>query len=127
MFTIIEACRRRSIDPWEYLRDVLIGLPTMTIQQISEVTPDAWAKAPAHERACQRHEATRRIALECAGPNKVKRSAMALGRTRTILRPTFTLDYLVFITNTPSQSAPGGLSRMASQRFIKTSDGLASE
>ena len=45
MFTIIEACRRRSMDPWEYLRDALTGLPTMTIQQISEVTPDAWAKA----------------------------------------------------------------------------------
>ena len=30
MFTIIEACRRRSIDPWEYLRDVLTRLPSMS-------------------------------------------------------------------------------------------------
>ncbi len=45
LFTIIEACRRRQIDPWEYLRDVLARLPTMTNRQIEEVMPDAWAKA----------------------------------------------------------------------------------
>ncbi len=25
LFTLIEACRRRQIDPWEYLRDALTG------------------------------------------------------------------------------------------------------
>jgi transposase len=43
LFTIIEACRRRQIDPWEYLRHVLTRLPRMTNQQIDEVMPDAWA------------------------------------------------------------------------------------
>ena len=45
MFTIIEACRSRQIDPWEYLRDVLTRLPSMTTSQLDEVLPDAWAKA----------------------------------------------------------------------------------
>jgi transposase len=45
LYTIIEACRARQIDPWEYLRDVLTRLPTMTNQQFDEVTPEAWLKA----------------------------------------------------------------------------------
>ena len=47
LFTLIEACRSRKLDPWEYLRDVLTRLPSMTNQQIDEVMPEAWAKAKA--------------------------------------------------------------------------------
>ena len=45
LYTIIEACRSRGIDPQSYLRDVLTHLPTLTNRQIKEVTPEAWAKA----------------------------------------------------------------------------------
>jgi len=45
IYTIIESCRRREIDPYTYLRDVLTRLPNMTNRQIPEVTPEAWAKA----------------------------------------------------------------------------------
>ena len=45
IYTIIECCRRRGIDPYTYLRDVLSRLPHMTNHQIPEVTPEAWAKA----------------------------------------------------------------------------------
>ncbi|HUD82778.1 MAG TPA: IS66 family transposase [Candidatus Saccharimonadales bacterium] len=44
LYTIIECCRRRNIDPYTYLRDVLTRLPRMTNHQIHEVTPQAWAK-----------------------------------------------------------------------------------
>ena len=44
IYAIIESCRRRNIDPYTYLRDVLIRLPHLTNHQISEVTPAAWAK-----------------------------------------------------------------------------------
>lgn len=44
LFTIIEACRSRGIDPWSYLRDVLTRLPTMTNKQVHEVAPESWAK-----------------------------------------------------------------------------------
>ncbi len=44
LFTLIEACRSRHIDPWEYLRDVLTRLPSMTTSQINEAMPDAWIK-----------------------------------------------------------------------------------
>jgi transposase len=44
LYTIIECCRRRNIDPYSYLRDVLTRLPRMTNHQIPEVTPQAWAK-----------------------------------------------------------------------------------
>ena len=52
LFTIIEACRSRGIDPQTYLREVLTRLPTLTNRQIKEVTPEAWAKSQqnAHQR-----------------------------------------------------------------------------
>lgn len=45
LYTIIESCRRRSINPFEYLRDVLTRLPSMTNWQIKDITPAAWAAA----------------------------------------------------------------------------------
>ncbi len=45
LYTIIESCRRRGIDPHAYLRDVLTRLPTMTNWQVKDVTPEAWAEA----------------------------------------------------------------------------------
>ena len=45
LYTVIESCRRRGIDPLAYLRDVLTRLPSMTNWQIKEVTPEAWAKS----------------------------------------------------------------------------------
>lgn len=44
IYTIIEACRRRKINPWEYLRDVLTRLPSMTNHQVKDLTPEAWLK-----------------------------------------------------------------------------------
>ena len=44
LFTIIEACRSRKLDPWEYLRHVLTRLPSMTNHQLDAVMPNAWAK-----------------------------------------------------------------------------------
>jgi transposase len=44
LYTIIEACRSRGIDPWAYLRDVLTCLPSMTNRQLKDVLPEAWAK-----------------------------------------------------------------------------------
>ena len=45
LFTIIEACRSRCIEPQTYLHEVLTRLPTLTNRQIKDVTPEAWAKA----------------------------------------------------------------------------------
>lgn len=44
IYTVIESCRRRGIDPYAYLRDVLTRLPQMTIQQVPELLPSAWGK-----------------------------------------------------------------------------------
>jgi transposase len=44
LYTIIESCRRRGIEPYAYLRAVLTRLPHMTNQQIPEVIPAAWGK-----------------------------------------------------------------------------------
>ena len=49
LFTLIEACRSRNLDPWEYLRHVLTRLPSMTTSQLDEVMPDAWLKARTSE------------------------------------------------------------------------------
>ena len=45
LYTIIESCRCRGINPHAYLRDVLTSLPSMTNWQVKHVTPEAWAKA----------------------------------------------------------------------------------
>ncbi len=44
IYTLIDSCRRRSIDPYAYLRDVLTRLPYATKSQIKDLTPEAWAK-----------------------------------------------------------------------------------
>jgi transposase len=45
IYTLIENCRRRGLDPYAYLQDVLTRLPHMTNHQIPEVTPETWCKA----------------------------------------------------------------------------------
>jgi transposase len=45
LYTLIECCRRRGLDPFAYLRDVFTRLPSMTNRQIQQLTPEAWAKA----------------------------------------------------------------------------------
>jgi transposase len=44
LYTIVESCRRRGLDPYAYLREVLTRLPHMTNWQIKEVTPEALCK-----------------------------------------------------------------------------------
>jgi transposase len=51
IYTVIESCRRRGLNPYTYLREVLTRLPRMTNKQIPEVTPEAWAKT---QRTVQR-------------------------------------------------------------------------
>lgn len=44
LYTVIESCRRRGLDPFAYLRDVFTRLPSMTNWQVKDLTPEAWAK-----------------------------------------------------------------------------------
>jgi len=55
IYTVIESCRRRGLNPYAYLREVLTRLPRMTNRQIPEVTPAAWAKM---QRTVQRQAAS---------------------------------------------------------------------
>jgi transposase len=51
LYTIVESCRRRGLDPLAYLRDVLNRLPAMLITEVASLTPEAWSKAqrqPSH-------------------------------------------------------------------------------
>jgi len=45
LYTIVESCRRRGIDPLAYLRDVLTRLPKMLAKDVPSITPEAWASA----------------------------------------------------------------------------------
>jgi len=42
IYSVIVSCRRRGIDPWEYLRDVLQRLPSMKQSEISSILPGRW-------------------------------------------------------------------------------------
>jgi len=44
LYTIVESCRRRGVEPYQYLRDVLTRLPSMTNRQVATLLPAAWAK-----------------------------------------------------------------------------------
>ena len=44
IYTIIESCRRRGIDPHEYLRDVLSRITESTNWNVADLTPQKWAK-----------------------------------------------------------------------------------
>src|SRR5436305_1167301 len=43
IYTVIECCRRRGLDPFDYLRDVFTRLPSMTNWQVKDLTPEARA------------------------------------------------------------------------------------
>ena len=45
LYTLIESCKRRGINPQDYLRDVLTRLPTMKITQVDQLTPANWLAA----------------------------------------------------------------------------------
>ena len=45
LYTLIESCHRRGLNPFDYLRDVLTLLPSMTNWQVKNLTPAAWASA----------------------------------------------------------------------------------
>lgn len=51
IYTVFESCRRRGVDPYAYLRDVLTRLPNMTNRQVPQIIPAAWAKT---QRSVQR-------------------------------------------------------------------------
>jgi len=44
IYTLIECCRRNGLNPYQYLRDALSRLPSMTNHQIPEVIPANWGK-----------------------------------------------------------------------------------
>ncbi len=45
LYTIVECCRRRGLDPYAYLRDILTRLPSATNWQVKDLTPEAWARS----------------------------------------------------------------------------------
>lgn len=51
LYTIIESCRRRDINPYDYLRDVLTRLPHATNWNVGQLTPENWAKSQKGQKA----------------------------------------------------------------------------
>lgn len=47
IYTIIQSCRRRGINPQEYLSDVLERLPSMKNHEVVELLPSRWKPSPA--------------------------------------------------------------------------------
>ena len=45
IYSVVESCRRRGIEPYSYLKDVLTRLPQMTNQEVWKMTPENWAAA----------------------------------------------------------------------------------
>jgi transposase len=45
IYSIIESCRRRGIDPHAYLTDVLERIPDAKTSDIKNLTPEAWARS----------------------------------------------------------------------------------
>ena len=47
LYTVVESCRRRGIDPYAYLRDVLERIPATPDEELDSLTPAGWAAARA--------------------------------------------------------------------------------
>jgi transposase len=54
IYTIVESCRRRGLEPLTYLREVFTRLPTLTNHQIPQITPEAYAQA-SKDRQSSKH------------------------------------------------------------------------
>jgi hypothetical protein len=46
VYTIIQSCRRRGINPQEYLTDVLRRLPAMKNHEVKDLPPSRWQPGP---------------------------------------------------------------------------------
>ena len=44
LFTIVQACRQRGINPFDYLKDVLTQIPHHTNKTVAQLTPENWLK-----------------------------------------------------------------------------------
>ena len=75
LYTIVESCRRRGLDPLACLRDVLTRLPGMTTGQIHKVTPGSLGQST---------QATPRLPRRCIGC--VSSVALQLRKPWTTLR-----------------------------------------
>jgi transposase len=42
IYSILVSCRRRGINPQDYLTDVLARLPVITNKQIDQLLPERW-------------------------------------------------------------------------------------
>lgn len=42
IYSVIVSCRRRGINPWENVRDVLKRLPAMTQSEVPALLPRCW-------------------------------------------------------------------------------------
>jgi transposase len=42
IMSIIETCKRRGINPFEYIKDVLSRFPSANMSQIDDFTPEGW-------------------------------------------------------------------------------------
>jgi hypothetical protein len=51
IYTVIESCRRRGVDSYAYLKDVLTRLPRMTMHQVPEILPAVWGKPQQLQKA----------------------------------------------------------------------------
>jgi hypothetical protein len=45
IYSVIVSCRRRGIEPWDYLRDVLQRLPAMKQSELPTILPRCWKPA----------------------------------------------------------------------------------
>lgn len=45
IYSIIQSCKAHGVEPYTYLKDVLMRLPAMTNHQVPTITPRAWAKS----------------------------------------------------------------------------------
>ena len=50
IYTLLGSCRRRGVNPFDYLKDLFTRLPAAKITEIKRFTPAAWVRAKAKEK-----------------------------------------------------------------------------
>jgi transposase len=47
-YSLLESCKKKNINPWEYLTDILERMPTTRMSELRSLLPDTWQPASKH-------------------------------------------------------------------------------
>ncbi len=67
LFSFTSTCQRLGVEPWRYLRDVLVRLPSQPQGRLAELLPDEWGQAQRRVAETVSSKPTNEIVIPSSG------------------------------------------------------------